>query len=355
MPASRRPSIDYYDLDGDVLSIVLNEYGIVDDVSILPILVDGESGSLLDVRSETSRKVVLEVRGVRFFLKQIPWYCDDEARLNWSCHLQTALCQCGLPVPRIIQNRSGNSWVEIRNKKFVLFEYCEGRRYGGTPSDRAAAGRMLAQMHRVSFTPAQTSWAEDVFELAIAHIDLLEQCLVPRNGTPDAEFADAHHHFRTYALGAFRSRVRTAREACVRAGWDSLATICAHGDYSPWNVLYDITGEVAGVLDFDNSGPGKRLHDVCEGAVTFGTLAYRQDTTNFSGEVPAASWSPAATEFLDAYESISPLTTIERDCLAWVTQVVLIELMCLGMVRADFRLDDFPAMLECLDADVLIQ
>lgn len=77
MPAKEKPVFaDFFNLDERALGIIGDRYGLTGVDCFLPILLDGEECTLLEVRSATSKKVIVETENGLYFFKQIPWYCD---------------------------------------------------------------------------------------------------------------------------------------------------------------------------------------------------------------------------------------------------------------------------------------
>src|SRR5918911_3060068 len=108
MPVKPKPSTpDYFNFDERALVMLADAYGLDGADAFYPILLDGETCTLLEVRSATSRKMMLEDRGRRLFLKEIPWYANDPGQLAWSHALQLRLADEGAPVARIVPSRSG--------------------------------------------------------------------------------------------------------------------------------------------------------------------------------------------------------------------------------------------------------
>src|SRR5215469_14507777 len=107
MPVKQKPiSPSFFNFDEGVIQIIADAYDLKEIDTVCPILLDGNQVSLLEVRSETSRKIVLETVDKSFFLKQVPWYCDDEELLSFSHQFQKELFTLGLPVARIIPTKA---------------------------------------------------------------------------------------------------------------------------------------------------------------------------------------------------------------------------------------------------------
>ncbi|MEV6823602.1 phosphotransferase [Amycolatopsis sp. NPDC051102] len=317
MPVREKPVFkDFLNLDDRVLGLVADRYGLAGVDCFLPILLDGDRCTLLDVRSETSKKAVLEAGDRKYFLKQIPWYCDDPARIAMSTRLQEGLRRSGLPVPRLVPTVDGDLWTSFRGESFVLFDYVRGLRYRGERAQRRAAAQVLARLHRCRAAVDAVS-SEDVFTLAADHVTLLRK-VVPE------------------AASVFEELLTPLERRARNAGFGELPATAVHGDFNPWNLLFAAGHRVTAVVDFDNCDVQSRLHDVAEAVLTFCVLRYAEDSTNFAVRQPAAVDWAAVTDFLAAYDEVAPLSGRERACLPFALGAVWIELTCLGLLRHDF-------------------
>lgn len=327
MPVRSKPR-DYFfrDFDAGLLHEIGSKYQMGPPDAVCPILLDGGTGCLLEVRSETSRKVVVEHGEHRYFLKQIPWYCDTDAQIRMSHTIQGRLFDHGVPVPAIVSPLFGDSFVTLSGARFVLFEYVRGRRYTGGSRELENAATVLAAMHAVPLVAIQAP-RESLFSLARAHIELLAQ--VWSESARDALLLDPF-------LDDTRKAVAEAEASCGAAGFGGLPDVLTHGDFNPWNVIFGQEDEVEAIVDFDNSDIGSRLHDLAEAIVTFCLVRYRDDTTNFADD-PVRPPNPDRVRcFMQSYQRQRHLRRDELACLPWALRSVLIELACLGLLRGDF-------------------
>ncbi|OKI02548.1 hypothetical protein A6A06_16155 [Streptomyces sp. CB02923] len=337
MPVREKPiRKDFFNLDERAMGIISDRYRLADVDCFLPILVDGNRCTLLEVRSETSKKVIVECGDARYFFKQIPWYCDTDEQVAMSTALQQELGRAGVPVARLVATGDGRLWTSIHDERFVLFEFSNGRRYEGRPQQTRAAAGTLARLHAAEVVVPGAP-GEDVFSIAYDHIQLLETVW----GKQDRDAAPV--------AGAYRAFLRRAEGRAGAAGFGGLPAVAVHGDYNPWNLLFADDDQVQTVLDFDNCDVAARLHDVAEAVLTFCVLAYREDSTNFARTQPDAPDAAAISAFLSAYQAVSPLTGTEKKCLPWALGAVFVELTCLGFIRDDFGPDHLPALVRLLD------
>jgi Ser/Thr protein kinase RdoA (MazF antagonist) len=336
MPVREKPvSTTFANLDERALGVIAERYRLPGVDCFLPILLDGNRCTLMEVRSDTSKKVVVECVGgpgeepERYFFKQIPWYCDTPDQIACSTALQERLRLAGLPVPRLLPTDRGDLWTVIGEESYVLFDFSHGRRYEGLPDQLESAARTLARLHRAAVTVPGAP-GESVFGLARDHLALL------------AHLTSADGRDMGTAPALLAALVAEAADRASAAGFAGLPAVAVHGDYNPWNLLFEESGEVAAVLDFDNCDVASRLHDLAEALLTFCVLEYRADSTNFAADQPAIPDGDRVRRFLSAYLGEAPLSPAERACLPWAVRAVLAELLTLGLIRDDLRPDRLP-------------
>lgn len=328
MPVREKPVfVDFFNLDERALGIIADRYELTDVDCFLPILLDGEECTLLEVRSATSKKVIVETGSGLYFFKQIPWYCDTIEQITASTTIQWQLKEAGSPLPGIVPTKDASLWTTIGEAKFVLFEFASGQRYSGTQQQKLSSARSIATMH-LQEVSASTAPREDIFQLVRDHVVLLEDIASKRGQDPK------------YLVSDLMNALSRAEIACHALGWSTLPLVAIHGDYNPWNLLFDEVGEVTAILDFDNCDVAQRLHDIAEAILTHCILRYRKDSTNFASIQLAGLDIGTISEFLNAYEQVTRLTSTERSCLPYIIQTIYIELMCLGMIREDIPLNE---------------
>ncbi|GGR45701.1 phosphotransferase enzyme family protein [Streptomyces netropsis] len=319
MPILRKPpQYGFFSFDSGLLHQLADAYGLGPLTGFRPILLDGDHCTLIDVRSQTSRKMVIESSdGTRLFLKQIPWYCERDA-LILATRWQTQARDAGAPVPRLLHTSAGLPWFEIAGSYFTLTEYVPGRRYAATPADRVQAGEAIASLHCAAVdVPADP--AENTFAGAAEHITLTrESTAVP-----------------SPVLDVMEHAVSIWGEQAEAAGWDGLAGQLTHGDTNPWNLIYG-EGECAMLIDFDNAHRGPCLRDIAEALLSFCSVHYRKDSTNFAPVLPGRINRPAAADILAAYTRVRHLARAEIACIPPASGAVAVGLVCLGLMRGDY-------------------
>lgn len=343
MPVAQKPKAltGFDDLHLHALRVA---YGLDDVDALLPVIMDGAFASLLDVRTETSRKALLEDELGTWFVKQVPWYADDEAELARRHALTRQLADRTALVPRTRKTLDGLGWTRIEGAAFEITEYHRGRRFDGSAQQVRAAGSALATLHDCPIS--HDGPAEDYRLLVAKHVRLAEEV-----GAPPRLRA---------VLRESEARLSGQLPDDV---WHALPQTFVHGDYSPWNAVFGSDGVLA-VVDFDNSDVGSRLRDVVEGVLTAAGVRYQGDSTNFARPFRCELDDELAAAFLGGYlhTTRNPLTEDELSCLGGVVRAVHVELVALAILRGeidDESADDVaawqadPPDLAALAADVL--
>jgi Ser/Thr protein kinase RdoA (MazF antagonist) len=320
MPVRAKPSTpDYFSLDERLLRTLVDAYDLRGADAFRPILLDGDTATLLEVRSTTSRKALLDDELGTWFVKQVPWYADDETRLRLADEAATWLADDGGLVPAVRRTTTGESLLRLpTGEAYTLAEYRPGRRFRHRPAQVHAAGAALAGLHRCPVTGGP---GEDYRQLVADHLDLARRLSGP----------DAHG-----VLELMDAWVARMRELLPNELWARLPSGLVHGDYNPCNVIFTGDDGVSCVVDFDNCDTGTRLRDLVEGVVTFTALSYVEDTTSFARPFRCVPDPAAAARFTDGYLATAPaLTADELAALPGLVTAVHCELVSLGVLRGE--------------------
>jgi len=166
--------------------------------------------------------------------------------------LLRTLKEHGFPVPAIRFAGADDPWFPTA---YVVFERLPGRAFivwDPDPSfDRAAAAvaplwrqavRALARVHRFDWKAHLKDWEAP---------------------TPIAGEVERWDRILAKAAEpAWRRQGEIVRELLVRAGPPPSPQGLLYGDCQPGNILYDATGQLVGLLDWELSGIGAQLYDL---------------------------------------------------------------------------------------------
>ncbi|WP_198153715.1 phosphotransferase enzyme family protein [Catenuloplanes japonicus] len=205
-------------------------------------------------------------------------YLDDATFPDWPYTLRVAdaLRAQGWPTPEPVEEP-----IVVPHGAWALFHRLPGRsvRQGGAdpPADQRARGRLLAELHASATATGITAQrrgftgpAEVVADPALDHRLRVYERTHPAEG----------------------AALRKCREST--AAWfadhpvDTLPHSVIHGDFAPWNLLFDATdGRLTGLVDFEG--------------------------THFTLQVAdfALSWRGYQDEVLRGYDEVRPLSDLE--------------------------------------------
>lgn len=338
MPVKRRPS-GYHDhpLTDEEIANVLEAFGSSSSFSAHHVLFEHPHPVMLNDRTKTARKIFVDTPSDAYFLKQVPWYCDEpslnEFRHGWIETLYAA----GVLVPPPLRTLAGAPCAELGERRYTLARSVVGSAWTNGKAQIDTAMRLLASLHAVPPQNDHLATNEDYFDLVADHItlaqDLLREKGVDISGTLTA---------------TFQPRLDDANRRAHDAGWTTLPRAGIHGDFSPWNLMLSVDGRQALACDFDNADFGQRLHDIVESIFSFGLLRYRDQSTNFDGAARFGTIEAAAVP-LNAYRRYAPLHDAEVACVQSVSEAFAIEVYCLGLMRGDFDICQISTMVEELE------
>lgn len=231
------------------------------------------------------RKYVLRVSHAQRFGR----FNEDAYRFELS--VMRFLREQNFPVPNVILNVEAKPLVPVvfpeGVRYLVLFDYAAGQPHAIlTPDDAALMGVLLARLHHTldHFEATHRRFELDEAFLLDEPMRYLRQ--VPEVTGRDLPFLE---NLAQSLKATMRMLPRTA---------EMFAPI--HGDYWWSNMHFD--GQGLTLFDFDFCGNGWRLYDIA----TF------QGTARANG----FKWPDDVVEaFLEGYESVRPLTDIERNAL----------------------------------------
>ena len=225
MATMRRPRGSQFDLfDMHTVQGILDEYNLGNATSLETLIIDdGIIVNLMD-RSETSKKVVVRCGTSGYFLKQVPWYCDNAQQLNFALEFERFLNYLGFLTPKPIETKKGVLFSEYGNAKFVLYELMHGTLYSYKETESKSAAETLASLHMLSrkWQIPENAPQSSLLQIINEHLVLAEQLAVERN-----EYTLNKNQFKNL------SNISVTEFSTL-----SGEIIPVHGDYIPWNLGY---------------------------------------------------------------------------------------------------------------------
>ncbi|MDE0041968.1 MAG: phosphotransferase [Candidatus Poribacteria bacterium] len=220
-------------------------------------------------------------------------------RISFTHVVQDYLCKRGIPIPRLLRNRSGDTLTVEGNEIYAIYKFVEGCDYDAVEPTGAlqSAGETLGRMHNElrGFRPSvDFQWMPMHDEVIGSLRRRLERIRATAPKTGDYPVSESR-------IDEWKIEVeRLAVELPTRDQGD----LIIHGDYRAQNLKFDAEGKVKAILDLDTARPANRAYDLAYALVFF--PAVYQDT-------PLTPHQKSV--FLDAYEAVYPLTEKERNAL----------------------------------------
>ena len=205
-------------------------------------------------------------------------------RVDFEAKLLTFLAEKNYPIAKPIPNKNEN-FIGIFNKKpFIIFEYITGRH--------------LKNLNDIQFK-------ELVHKLSLLH-KLTKNYDIgnyihkePRSKNFCIKAAKEElKRFEDKEKGKFRYNIIKSQLDTISFP-ENLTKGIVHGDFDKSNVKF-YNNEIAGILDFDDSHYGYRIHDL--GILILYWARFYTNKIDFS----------IARKIITSYEEINPLTKIEK-------------------------------------------
>lgn len=285
----QRSVSDAFDAEG--LAIVLSRYdlGSIDRLRLL------ERGS-----REAPKLIIECALGVRL-LKRRKETADRLARTITAHTLRARLRDAGVPIPRIITSRDGETLLRHDAQLYELFEFVRLEPFSRQANKAHEAGRTLALFHAIA-EGIDASVARTPAYHAIPKTADRLRALPQRLGEPDLQ----------PVCETLARAYDSAQHDAKAAGVEQWPAVTIHGDWHPGNVAFD-GDRVGAIYDLDTIRTGPRALDIASGAFQFS-----------SDRIPnnAEDWAVGVDEslfraFCDGYDagSASPISRAEVKAL----------------------------------------
>ena len=219
-------------------------------------------------------------------------------RLRFQIDLLRHLRGEGFPVASVLASTSGaTAETDEQGIRWVAFTHIEGREYNFSIEDAVQAAHRLAQFHLLGAKLAREA-------PSLVQRPSIRECWANADtdvaGLRDLFAEKGLHEELTYLESWWRE---------TRSEWpldrlEALPAGLVHGDFHGRNTAYE-DGNLVGMFDFDDVEAGPLVWDLVWSTHKFARTS-RFDLTMRADVVRA---------FLDAYESVRPLTAEERAAL----------------------------------------
>jgi len=233
------------------------------------------------------------------------------------------------PVPFVCENKQNGSIYQGVLGNYIAYEYIDGTivntANGTTNKQLESMAKNLGRYHQIakSYQPVNpqepiTDYLDEE-ELEKIAIGTLETLARKDQYDPIDELV-AHALPQKIAL---INRVRQYPQ--INTAITSLPQVVTHGDYHGLNIIFNDADEVQGVIDWEDSGLWIRAAEV-QAAIVMNSKA--EDSEHFNVPIDFNR----ARIFLNAYESVYPLSPEERKLMPFIG--------LLDSLRIDFLLSN---------------
>lgn len=279
--------------------------------------------------SSTSRKVIVEDVDGKYFVKEKPKYCCNPYSLSLASEFQCFLSEKTDFVPKIVHVKSGNPYLQIGDTLFFTTEFKQGRIFNASLRDIENAGKTLGTIHTLSqefsFPNPRHIYASDD---SMEFVELADKL----KGAEKDEW-------RGETIESLRNIVEKYK---VQLDGNTKKYLVNHGDYAPFNLVYDGNGRVVAVNDFDNVNFRPRTRDIAGALLSFcDGLSYAGATSTLRRPIAVTLNLEKARGFMKGYlANTTPLSFEEKSDLVGEICVRWVKIMALGIVRGDFNYKD---------------
>ncbi|OIK08265.1 phosphotransferase [Bacillus sp. MUM 13] len=329
-----KPVDEYLGLIPDIIFQKIEEIYNLNNYNIYPYTGINDTPVLLNKRSQTSRKVIIESNEALYILKEIPWYADND-NIAAILQVQELLYHQTKMVPKIVRSENGYLIEDIYGKRYFIQEYIKGYSFSGESRECYSAGKFLFELHEQmnlllnadsfhlkSQNPSEIS--SGVLNLVARHFRKIRTSLNKRE----------QGQFHTF-LTATNLKIKKIKSDLVKLNIPIRRSI-VHGDFNPNNMTFSSSGTVKSVYDFDNVCYDDPVHDIAEGLINFSMITFRPFSSRFSNI--NFTINDKAIDFLKGYYH-KELDKKHLACLPAIAALISIELIGLGLLRDDWNID----------------
>ena len=225
-----------------------------------------------------------------------------------------------IPVPRLLKNRTGETYTSANTEIYLVSEFAEGCDYEAVEPDLAlkSAADLLGHFHhqlRSFQSPIKCQWKSMEGQILTGLTTSLERmCSVIVKDKTHPVTQKRMHQWKE-AVIELAGALPTKEES----KW------IIHGDYRAQNLRFDRDGHVSAILDLDTIRPANRLFDLAYALVFFAAVYQNKPLTPHQKSV-----------FLSTYETVCPLSTTERRLLTSHLKLAFFRGMTLWLNLHDF-------------------
>jgi Ser/Thr protein kinase RdoA (MazF antagonist) len=291
--------------------IILDEY----DLGIIHRIEEsgGTAGRTWKVNT-SSGDYFLRMRGIR---------TSTETRLFFDHGLREHLVKKAIPTVAAILTKTGDRWIRFSGRIYELYPFVEGRPFNpDNVNEITNAAKALAEFHIAAsdYIPSL-----DTKESIAQYIMIgFSQEVSNRIDDPNLQLINmlkirelVNSDDDRELINRCVSRIKQSMQSYDDAKYRQLSKWIIHGDYTPANLLF-FKEDVIGIFDFDWSLCGSRCRDVADGLYFFATETREIVSSDIWSLTDSANFDmDKCLTFLNAYQSIAPLSSYEINYIPW--------------------------------------
>jgi Ser/Thr protein kinase RdoA (MazF antagonist) len=285
------------------------------------------------------KQIVISDTG-RYLLKRRAKGKDDRYRVAFAHAVQQYLKDKNFPVSRLICSRDEkNSFLELDNHIYELFEFVNGIRFDGRVESVVDCGSSLAKFHLFlkdfSFQPMPLKGS---FHDSSAVRGYLKKIGSEKNcDLPDGKLRKTTESLMTM--------YNNSSVNVNQLGYDEWPQQIIHGDWHPGNMLFS-GGKVVAVVDFDSLKVSSMLTDLANGALQFSIVAGRPNPADWPDYLDQSK----LVHFLHGYCEVNMLNEAQLETMPDLMIETLIAEAVLPIAATGFFINlsgtDFLKMIQ---------
>jgi Ser/Thr protein kinase RdoA (MazF antagonist) len=221
----------------------------------------------------------------------------------------------GIPTEPLVPARDGCTSVRADGAHWQLRRYVDGRLFvDGRDEDLAAAADLMARLHDIPTSGLPPSGANPIQDME--HWLAADESAIEELGAAiiTATDRDLWQRLRPAYLDAYRR----ARQDLDLVSYKAIPQVLTHGEYAGSNLVFDESGAIVGLLDWDGVDVRPRAYDIARGVLFLGR----------SGRGRFTVLHRPAVDFLVRAMAKSPASAREMSAL-----IPILELYCVPTPR----------------------
>jgi homoserine kinase type II len=258
------------------LAVVLSHY----DIGIIQQIKSLAGGS-----KHAPKQIIISDKG-KYFLKRRDVNKDTRTRIEFAHCVQNALLEKCFPVSQLVRTKnSNNSFLELENHIYELFEFAMGVRFDSRIELIEDAGIRLAIFHQILKDRQFASMSQ-------------------RNSFHNSQ--TVREHLRKIG-DVHLLEIYDESSANVNLfGFDKWPNQIVHGDWHPGNML--VAGDkISAVFDFDSLNIAPAVTDIANGVLQFSIIGGKSEPADWPDNLDEAKFSA----FLTGYCHTEPISENE--------------------------------------------